>query len=118
MDFRFFIQPMVASLLAIRAGIRDARNNNPPFLWTIFTDNTARPTLLQQARIDITKVFILALILDSVYQLITVSGIYLLELLFTATILAIVPYCLIRGPVNRITRWWKSTEKKEHLDAH
>jgi hypothetical protein len=50
------------------------------------------------------KVFILALVLDSIYQLAVNRGVYVLELLITATVLAIVPYVLIRGPVNRIAQ--------------
>jgi hypothetical protein len=50
------------------------------------------------------KVFILAVVLDSIYQLIVHRGVYVLELLITATVLAIIPYVLVRGPVNRIAR--------------
>ena len=34
----------------------------------------------------------------------TVRFIYPLELLFTATVLALVPYALLRGPFNRLAR--------------
>jgi len=42
--------------------------------------------------------------LDAIYQLIIHKFIYPLELLFTATLLALVPYFVLRGPVNRIAR--------------
>jgi hypothetical protein len=45
-----------------------------------------------------------AIVLDCIYQLITVQFIYPLELLFTATLLALIPYVLLRGPFNRIAR--------------
>jgi hypothetical protein len=45
-----------------------------------------------------------AIVLDCIYQLVTVRFIYPLELLFTATLLALIPYILLRGPVNRIAR--------------
>jgi hypothetical protein len=48
--------------------------------------------------------FLVAAILDAIYQLIIHKFIYPLELLFTATLLALVPYFILRGPVNRITR--------------
>jgi hypothetical protein len=38
------------------------------------------------------------------YQLMTVRFVYPLELLFTATLLALVPYALLRGPFNRLAR--------------
>ena len=51
---------------------------------------------------DIRTAFLISAILDSVYQVFVHRAIYLLELLFTATLLVIVPYILLRGPINRI----------------
>jgi hypothetical protein len=48
--------------------------------------------------------FLLAIALDCIYQLMTVRFVYPLELLFTATLLALVPYALLRGPFNRLAR--------------
>jgi hypothetical protein len=48
--------------------------------------------------------FLVAIVLDCIYQLVTVQFIYPLELLFTATLLALIPYILLRGPFNRIAR--------------
>ena len=48
--------------------------------------------------------FLLAITLDCIYQLMTIRFIYPLELLFTATLLALVPYALLRGPFNRLAR--------------
>jgi hypothetical protein len=93
MSFRLIIQPAVATFIAIRAGLKAA-----------LSDRAYRPELWQQGRKDVGKVFILAAALDSVYQLIVHRGVYVLELLIVATVLAIVPYVFIRGPVNRIAR--------------
>jgi len=104
MNFRLLIQPAVAILFAIRAGLRDARNGQSPFLWAIFSNPGQRRELLRQGWKDVGTVFIVALILDSIYQVIVHSGIYTLELLITATILAIVPYAMFRGLVTRLAR--------------
>ena len=53
---------------------------------------------------DVEKVFLLAAILDVVYQLIVHRGVYALELLITAVTLAIVPYILLRGLISRIAK--------------
>jgi len=53
---------------------------------------------------DVGKVFLIATILDVVYQLIVHRGVYILEFLITAVTLAIVPYVLVRGPVSRIAK--------------
>jgi hypothetical protein len=104
MNFRLMIQPAVASFLAIRAGLRDARDGRPAFFWAALSNPAYRPELLHEGWKDVGKVFMLAIVLDSIYQLIVHRGVYVLELLITATVLAIVPYVLIRGPVNRIAR--------------
>jgi hypothetical protein len=51
---------------------------------------------------DIRTPFLVSAVLDAIYQLIAHRFIYPLELLFTATLLALVPYLILRGPVNRI----------------
>jgi hypothetical protein len=48
--------------------------------------------------------FLVAIVLDLVYQLITAKFVHPLEPLFTATLLALVPYALLRGPFNRLAR--------------
>jgi hypothetical protein len=50
---------------------------------------------------------IVATTLDVVYQVAVHRGVYLFELLFTVVLLAVVPYILVRGPVNRIARRWR-----------
>jgi hypothetical protein len=103
LNFRLLIQPTVAILIAIRAGLKDAREGRPAFLWAL-SNPGYRPDLLRQGWKDVGKVFILAMVLDSIYQLFVHHGVYVLELLITASVLAIVPYVLIREPVNRIAR--------------
>lgn len=102
MNFRLVIQPIVASVLAIRAGLNDAREGRPAFLWAAITNRAYRPELLRHGSRDVGKVFVVAIVLDAIYQLLIQRGVYLLELLVVSTVLAIVPYVMIRGPVSRI----------------
>ena len=104
MNFRLLIQPTVASILAIRAGFKDAREGRPAFLWAAITNPAYRPDLLRHGYRDVGKVFVVAAILDSIYQLMIHRGVLLLELVVVATVLAIVPYVLIRGPVSRVAK--------------
>ena len=104
LNFRLIIQPTVALVIAIRSGLRDAREGRPAFFWAAVFNKNDRPELLRGGWKDIGKVFMIAIILDSIYQLIVHRGVYVLELFITATVLAVVPYLLVRGPVNRITR--------------
>ena len=103
-NFRLIIQPTVAVIIAIRSGLKDARENRPAFFWAALSKKHLRPELLHGGWKDIGKVFLIAIVLDSIYQLIVHRGVYVLELLITATVLAIIPYVLVRGPVNRIAR--------------
>ena len=61
-----------------------------------------RAQLLHGGWKDIRTPFLVSVVLDAIYQVITHRFIYPLELLFTATLLALVPYLILRGPVNRI----------------
>ena len=104
MNLRLIIQPAVATVLAIRAGLRDAHQNRAPFLWAVLWNPAHRHELLRQGWKDVGKVFVLSTILDVVYQLIVHRGVYSLELLITVVTLAIVPYVLFRGPISRIAK--------------
>jgi len=104
MTFRVILQPLMASIFAIRAGMKDAKEGRPPYLWTILTDPSQRYSLLREGWSAIARVFILAIVMDVVYQWLYLHWIYPLELLTIAILLAVVPYLLMRGPVNRIAR--------------
>ncbi len=104
LHFRLILQPAMAIVFAIRAGLRDARDAKPPFLWEVFSNPAQRQELFRQAWKDVGTVFIVALVIDAIYQLIMHSSIYVLELLVTAALLAIVPYVLLRGLVTRLVR--------------
>jgi hypothetical protein len=103
-SLRFVLQPVVAALIALRAGLKDAREDRPAFLWAAFSNAAARRQLLQGGWKDIRMPFLVAVVLDAAYQFVTHRSIYPLELLFTATLLALLPYTLLRGPINRVAR--------------
>ena len=103
MRFRLFLQPAMATFFAVRGGLQDAKECKPPYFWGLFTDKGEREAMLKNGWKAVGKVFILAIVLDVVYQLIEHRWtIYPGEAVLVAIILAIVPYLLIRGPVNRI----------------
>ena len=107
MTFRIILQPTMAALLALRAGLKDAREGRPPYFWTIITDPTQRNVLLREGWTAVARVLALALIMDAIYQWIVLRWFYPGEALLVAIVLAIVPYILIRGPVNRAARRWR-----------
>jgi hypothetical protein len=110
LSLRFVIQPTMAGLLALRAGVQDAREGKKGYLWALLSNPERRLQLLHEGWRGARTPFLIAIVLDCVYQLITVHFIYPLELLFTATLLALVPYGLLRGPFNRIARLFIPTQ--------
>jgi hypothetical protein len=48
LSLRFYIQPTMASLLALRAGIQDARQGRQGYLWAILTRPERRLQLLHE----------------------------------------------------------------------
>jgi hypothetical protein len=109
MTFRIILQPLMATLLAVRAGLKDAREGRPPYFWTILTDPSQRMSLIREGWKAVARVFFLAIIMDVIYQWIVQKWIYPGETLIVAVVLAVIPYLLIRGPVNRIVRRPKTT---------
>jgi hypothetical protein len=72
--------------------------------------------MLKEGWKSIGKVFTLAVVLDIVYQLIEHRWrVYPGEAILVAIILAIIPYLLVRGPINRIFRRRSRDAVKERL---
>jgi hypothetical protein len=112
MKFRFFLQPTMAIFFAVRSGLKDAREGNPPYFWAVFTNPAHRREMLRDGWKSVGKVFVLALVLDVAYQIFFLRWIYPVEALLVALGLAIVPYLLVRGPVNRIATARKAAARK------
>jgi len=102
MKFRLILQPLMAVLFAVRDGLKDAKEDTPPYFWLMFTNPNSREAMIQDGWKHMGRVFILAIIIDAVYQLIVFRWFYPAQALLVAAILALVPYLLICGPVNRI----------------
>ncbi len=103
-QFRLWLQPAVALFFGIRDGLRDAREGKPPYFWAIFTHPGQRLALLYMGWQSVARVFIVAIVIDVIYQLIVLRFLYPGEALLVGLLLALLPYLLIRGPVNRIFR--------------
>jgi hypothetical protein len=104
MKFRLVLQPAMALFLAIRDGLKDAREGRPAYFWALFSNRDDRWAMLKDGWKAVGKVFILAMVLDAIYQIIERRWVYPGQAVLVAIILAIIPYLLLRGPVNRIAR--------------
>jgi hypothetical protein len=102
MAFRVYFQPLMAAILAIRDGRKDARAGRPPYFWALFTGSVDRGRLIRDGWRSIGRVAILALVMDLVYQFTVLGGLRPVEGLIVIALLAIIPYMFIRGGVNRL----------------
>jgi hypothetical protein len=104
MKFRFILQPAMACFFAVRSGLNDARAGKPPYFWSLIDDPLHRTEMLQDGWKSVGKVFMLAIVLDVIYQVIALRFVYPGEALLVALLLAILPYLIVRGLVTRLTR--------------
>lgn len=108
MKFRLVLQPLVAITLAFIAGRKDARAGKLPYFFGIISDQPHRRQMILDGWKGIGKVFVIALLLDVVYQWIVMHFVYPGEAILVAIILAILPYVLVRSLVARIMYRGKS----------
>jgi hypothetical protein len=104
MSFRFILQPIMASIFAILSGLKDAEAGKPPYFWALLSNPGHRADMIKDGWKSVGKVFIIALVLDGVYQIIVSRFLYPGETLIVAFVLAIAPYLILRGLVNRLAR--------------
>jgi len=104
MHFRVYLQPVMATVFAFIAGRADARTGKVPYFWSLVSDPAHRREMLRDGWKDVGKVFVLAVVLDVIYQYIQLKFVYPGEALLVAVLLAIVPYLIVRGLVTRILR--------------
>ena len=104
MKFRLVLQPAMSCFFAIRQGLADAKAGNPPYFWGMLSSPGHRKDMIKNGWKHVGRVFLLALAMDVVYQLIVLHFVYPGEAIIVAVVLAIVPYLVLRGIVTRIAR--------------
>lgn len=124
MHFRFFLQPTMSLIFAVRAAISDVKSGRVPYLWRLASSQKhERKIIMGEAWKHVGKIFLLGFVLDVVYQLVVIFGLkteekfYILESILVAFILAIIPYLLFRGPVNRLVRVFMRKNKGDETNA-
>jgi hypothetical protein len=102
MNFRFILQPVIASIFGVLSGLKDAKAHRPPYLWALLVNSAHRGDMLKDGWKSIAKVFFVALVLDIIYQMIVSRFVYSGEALIIGFVLTIAPYIIVRGLVNRL----------------
>ena len=111
---RFLLQPIMATILGIRAGRRDARHGYAPYFWSIFKadDQYDRRMILRDGWKDMGKMLSIALALDVIWTLVTFRWVYPLQSIIMVLVLALLPYLIFRGIANRASARRTSAAKK------
>jgi hypothetical protein len=104
MAFRFILQPVMATIAALRDGIDDARVRRSPYFWALLINPFERRARLYEGLISTARVILLGLCMDAIYQWIVLKTFYPGESVIVALALAFFPYLLLRGPIARIAR--------------
>jgi hypothetical protein len=105
MTFRFILQPIMAALAALLDGVKDAKAGRTPYFWTLLTSPSERFGRLYEGVMATSRVILLGLCMDVIYQLLEFKTLYPAEAAIVALALAYVPYLLLRGPIARFEYW-------------
>jgi len=104
MSLRFFLQPTLALIAAIRDGIKDARFGHKAFFWTARRDPTYQGGRLREGMIATSQMTLVGLAIDTLYQFKVLDRFYPVEAVMMVCLLAIIPYFVFRWVIERIAR--------------
>ena len=109
-QLRLILQPLIATVLGIRFGLRDAKHGKPPFLMSLVEAKGEakgdakkdRLAILKQGLRDAIVPLCVALILDGILQRMTIGYIRPLAAVVVGTLLVFLPFVIVRGLTNRV----------------
>jgi hypothetical protein len=102
MRFRFVLQPLMATIVAIRDGLKDARSGRSPYFATVLGNPQERIGRLWEGLNATARIIALGLVMDVIYQAIVFKTFYPDQALVVAVVLAFAPYLIIRGVTARL----------------
>jgi hypothetical protein len=100
-QIRLFLQPLLAMLLGLRFGIRDAKQGRAPILKDVADSKGGRGGLLAHAARDAIVPLVVALVLDSILQHMINGRIRPLAALIVGGLLVFLPFLIVRALANR-----------------
>ncbi|HTO08795.1 MAG TPA: hypothetical protein VMR86_17235 [Myxococcota bacterium] len=101
--FRFLLQPLIATLLGIRAGRVDARTGQPPYLRALLFERSLRRQLLRSGLQSVSNLVLMGVLMDSVFQWLILGASYPGAALVVGPTLIATPYAIARALANRAT---------------
>ncbi|HET6183289.1 MAG TPA: hypothetical protein VFA03_06800 [Acetobacteraceae bacterium] len=104
MRFRFILQPVMATVAAVRDGKADALAGRSPYLWTVLNDRQRRGARLREGLNRTARIILLGLVMDVIYQRLVLHTFFPNEAVIIALVLAFLPYLVVRGLAMRAWR--------------
>ena len=101
-QIRLFLQPLLALLLGVRFGLRDAKTGKTPFFASLFEGKGHGAALLKQGLRDAIVPLCLAFIIDGILQRMILGHIRLMAAVIVGALLVFLPFVVGRGLSNRI----------------
>jgi hypothetical protein len=98
------VQPLVAMLLGLRFGIRDAKQGRTPILKAAAEAGGKRGGVLAHAARDAIVPLVVALVLDCILQQMINGRIRPLAAVIVGGLLVFLPFLIVRALANRIWR--------------
>ena len=84
MKFRIVLQPVMATFLAVRSGLADAKSGKDPYFWSFLFTPGHRFDIVKDGWKSVGRLFLLAIILDIIYQIFVQSSFHLRAALIVA----------------------------------
>ena len=101
-NLRFVVQPLIAILLAMRDGRNDAKSGTSPYLYELVSSSGQRGATLKGGIKAVLMPFSVAVILDSILQIVIFDVWRLQSALVVGLCLVGIPYILVRSISNRL----------------
>ena len=107
--FRFLLQPMVAIVLGILGGLRDAKAGHPPYLFGLVFSPGHRKDFLRSGVAAIRNLIAFGIIMDIVFQLILYRSVHPGPAVVVGPLFICVPYAVSRALTTRVMRMMSTT---------
>lgn len=101
-QIRLILQPLVALLLGIRFGLRDAKQGKEPFLLRVVEPTHDRWSALKQGLRDAIIPLCVAFVIDGILQRMLLGRVRPLAAVIVGALLVFLPFVIARGTSNRI----------------
>ena len=114
LHFRLILQPLAATLVGIRDGVRDAKAGEPPYLLAVLTRKEKRKDKVTGLWRSLRLGILFAIFLDALVQYMLFRSVRVVGAIVVGTLLMALPYTLGRALANRATVWriGRDTERK------